>query len=110
MNSIQIFICYVFEVWWKKVIQRSREGHNHKSHPKPDTDRKRKTTKTNTYKTNKKKKQQKKKKKKKKKKNKCTRSTQTSSLLPKRGNHNAKRNDETQGQRAWQDFETWNTP
>ena len=38
--------------------------------------------------------------------NKCTRSTQTSSLFPKRGDHNAKRNDETRGQRARIDFKT----
>ena len=38
--------------------------------------------------------------------NKCTRSIQTSSLFPKRGDHNAKRNDETQGQRIREDFKT----
>ena len=39
--------------------------------------------------------------------NKCTRSTQISSLFPKRGDHNAKRNDETRGQRVGEDFNTW---
>ena len=36
--------------------------------------------------------------------NKCMRSTQTSSIFPKRGDHNAKRNDETRGQRTHEDF------
>ena len=35
------------------------------------------------------------------------RSTQTSSLFPKRGDHNAKRNEETQGQSAREDFKIW---
>ena len=38
--------------------------------------------------------------------NKCTRSKQTSSLIPKRGDHNAKKNEETRGQRAREDFKT----
>ena len=50
----------------KKLIEKSRECHNHKLQPTPDTKRKRKMTKTNMYKTNK-----------------CTRSTQTSSFFPK---------------------------
>ena len=36
--------------------------------------------------------------------NKCTRSTQTSPLFPKRGDYNAKRNEETRGQRAREEF------
>ena len=39
--------------------------------------------------------------------NKCTRSTQTSSLFPKQGYQNAKRNEETRGQREREDFKTW---
>ena len=68
----------------KRLIEKSRECHNHKPQPTPDTKRKRKMTKTNTHKTNKQ----------------MPRSTQTSSLFPKRGAHNAKRNDETRGQRT----------
>ena len=72
----------------KKLIVKSRERHNHKLQPTPDTKRKRKITKqTCTNQTNK-----------------CTRNTQTSSLFPKQGDHNAKRNDETRGQRAQEDF------
>ena len=37
----------------KKLIEKSRECHNHKPQPTPDTKRKRKMTKTSTYKTNK---------------------------------------------------------
>ena len=37
----------------KKLIEISRECHNHKPQPTPDTKRKRNMTKTNTYKTNK---------------------------------------------------------
>ena len=36
--------------------------------------------------------------------NKCTRSTHTSSLFPKRGDHNDKRNEETRRKRAREDF------
>ena len=38
---------------WKKLIEKSRECHNHKPQPTPNTKRKRKMTKTNTHKTNK---------------------------------------------------------
>ena len=51
-------------------------------------------TKTNTYQTNKQIHE------------KHTRSTQISALSPKRGDHNAKRNDETRGQRAQKNFKT----
>ena len=61
----------------KKLIEKSRIFHNHKPQPTPDTKKKRKMTKTNTYKTNKQ----------------MQRSTQTSSLFSKRGDHNAKRNE-----------------
>ena len=65
--------------------------HNYKPQPTPDTKWKRKMTKlTRTKQTNK-----------------CTRSTLTSSLFPKRGDHNAKKNEETRGQRAREDFKKW---
>ena len=37
----------------KTLIEKSRECHNHKPQPTPDTKRKKKMTKTNTFKTNK---------------------------------------------------------
>ena len=58
----------------KKVRETSRECHNHKPQPFPDTKRKRKPTNPNKYKSNKR-----------------TKSTKISSLFPKRGNRNAKR-------------------
>ena len=61
----------------EKLIDTSRESHNHKPQPTPDTKRKRKWHKLTCTKQM----------------NKCTRNTQTSSLFPKRGDHNAKRND-----------------
>ena len=57
----------------KRVREKSRECHNHKPQPFPDTERKRKQTKPNKRKSNKR-----------------TKSTRISSLFPKRGNHNAK--------------------
>ena len=60
----------------KKVREKSRECHNHKSQPLSDTKRKRKQTKP-----------------KKRKSNKRTKSTKISSLFPKRGNRNAKRTE-----------------
>ena len=57
----------------RKVRQKSRECHNHKPQPFPDTKRKRKQTKLNKRKSNK-----------------HTKSTKISSLFPKRGNRNAK--------------------
>ena len=39
--------------WNKQKIEKSRECHDHKPQPTPDTKRKRKMTKTNLYKTNK---------------------------------------------------------
>ena len=64
------------------------------SQPTPDTKKKRKITKLTCTKQT----------------NKCMRSTQTSSLFPKRGDHNTKRNDETRGQRAREDFKTRSAP
>ena len=60
----------------KKVQQRSRECHNHKPQPFPDTKRERKPTNPNKHKSNKR-----------------TKSTKISSLFPKRGNRNAKRTE-----------------
>ena len=60
----------------KKVRENSRECHNHKPQPFPDTKRKRKPT--NPYKH---------------KSNKRTKSTKISSLFPKRGNLNAKKTE-----------------
>ena len=60
----------------KKVKEKSRECHDHKSKPFPDTKRKRKPTNPNKHKSNKR-----------------TKSTRISSLPPKRGNRNAKRTE-----------------
>ena len=60
----------------KKVREKSRECHNHKPQPFPDPKRKRKPTNPNKHKPNKR-----------------TKSTKTSSLLPKRGNRNTKRTE-----------------
>ena len=59
-----------------KVREKSRECHNHKPQPFPDTKRKRKPTNPNKHKSNKR-----------------TKSTQISSLFPKRGNRNTKRTE-----------------
>ena len=64
----------------KKIREQSRECHNHKSQPLPDTKRKRKPTKPNKHKSNK-----------------HPKSTKISSLFPKQGNRNAK-STETQEQ------------
>ena len=75
----------------KMLIEKSRECHDHKPQPTPDTKRKRKMTKTNMNETNKQ-----------------MHEKHTDQLpLPKRGDHNAKWNDETRGQRACEDFKTW---
>ena len=58
----------------KKVSEKSRECHNHKPQPFPDPKRKRKPTNLNKHKPNKR-----------------TKSTEISSLFPKRGNRNTKR-------------------
>ena len=58
----------------KKVREKSREFHNHKPQPFPDTKRKTKPTNLNKHKSNKR-----------------TKSTKISSLFPKRGNRNTKR-------------------
>ena len=58
----------------KKVREKSRECHNHKPQPFPDTKRKEKQIKPNKRKSNKR-----------------TKSTKISSLFPKRGNRNTKR-------------------
>ena len=60
----------------KKVREKSREYHNHKPQPFPDTKRKRKPTNPNKHKSNKR-----------------TKSTKISSLFPKRGNRNTKRTE-----------------
>ena len=60
----------------KKVREKSRECHNHKPQPFPDTKRKRKPTNPNRHKSIKR-----------------TKSTKISSLFPKRGNRNAKRTE-----------------
>ena len=60
----------------KKVNEKSRECHNHKSQPFPDPKRKRKPTNPNKQKSNKR-----------------TKSTKISSLFPKRGNRNTKRTE-----------------
>ena len=58
----------------KKVREKSRECHNHKPQPFPDTKRKRKPTKPNKHKSEKR-----------------TKRTKIMSLFPQRGNRNAKR-------------------
>ena len=60
----------------KRVREKSRECHNNKTQPIPDTKGKRKQTKPNKRKSNKR-----------------MKSTKTSSLFPKRGYHNAKRTE-----------------
>ena len=60
----------------KKVREKSRECHNHKSQPFPDPKRKRKPTNLIKHKPNKR-----------------TKSTKISSLFPKRGNRNTKRTE-----------------
>ena len=60
----------------KRVRENSRECHNHKPQPFPDTKRKRKPTNLNKRKPNKR-----------------TKSTKISSLFPKRGNRNTKRTE-----------------
>ena len=60
----------------KKVREKSRECHNHKPQPFPDTKRKRKPTNPNKHKSNKR-----------------TKSTKISSLFPKQGNCNTKRTE-----------------
>ena len=60
----------------KKVREKSRECHNHKPQPFPDTKRKRKPTNLNKHKPNKR-----------------TKSTKISSVFPKQGNRNTKRTE-----------------
>ena len=60
----------------KKVREKSRECHNHKSQPFLDTKRKMKQTKPNKRKSNK-----------------LTKSTKINSLFPQPGNRNAKRTE-----------------
>ena len=67
---IRLFSCS------KMVREQSRECHNHKPQPFPDTKRKRKPTYLNKHKSNKR-----------------TKSTKISSLFPKRGNRNTKRTE-----------------
>ena len=68
----------------KRVREKSREYHNHKSQPFPDTKRKRKQTKPNKRKSNKR--------------------TKISSLFPKRGNRNAKRTETQEQNNTRQDL------
>ena len=78
----------------KQLTEKSRECHNHKPQPTPDTKRKRKRTKTNTYTTNKQ-----------------MHEKHTDQLtLPQAKWSQHKRNDETRGQRAREDFKTWSAP
>ena len=67
-----IFLALNFHCGSKTVKEKSRESHNHKPQPFPDTKGKRKQTKPNKRKSNK-----------------CTKSTKISSLFPKRGNCDA---------------------
>ena len=60
----------------RKVGEKSRECHNHKPQPFPDSKRKRKPTNPNKHKPNK-----------------HTKSTKISSLFPKQGNRNTKRTE-----------------
>ena len=62
-----------FDSFKKKMREKSKECHNHKPQPFPDTKRKRKPTNPKKHKSNKR-----------------TKSTKISSLFPKRGNRNAK--------------------
>ena len=62
----------------KRVGEKSRECHNHKPQPFPDTKRKRKPTNPNKHKPNKR-----------------TKSTKISALFPKQGNRNTKRTENT---------------
>ena len=64
----------MYFVFQKKVREKSRECHNYKPQPFPDTKKKRKQTKPNKRKSNKR-----------------TKSTKISPLFPKQGIHNAKR-------------------
>ena len=63
----------MYQILKNKVREKSRECHNRKPQPFPDTKRKRKLTKPNKHKSNKR-----------------TKRTKISSLFPRRGNHNAK--------------------
>ena len=47
------FLSPLGNIFQKKLIEKSRECHNHKPQPTPDSKRKRKMTNTNTYKANK---------------------------------------------------------
>ena len=60
----------------EQVREKSRECHNHKPQPFPNTKRKRKPTNPNKHKSSKR-----------------TKSTKICSIFPKRGNHNAKRTE-----------------
>ena len=64
----------------KHLLERSSVCHNHKPQPTPDTKKKRKKGQKHTRA---------------KQTNKCTRSTKTSSVFPKRGNQNANTNEKT---------------
>ena len=67
---------FMISVKKDKVREKSRECHNHKPQPFPDTERKGKPTNPNKHKSNKR-----------------TKSTKIRSLFPKRGNRNTKRTE-----------------
>ena len=69
---------YLFHYLNEKVREKSRDCHNHKPQPFPDTKRKRKPTNPNKHISKKR-----------------TKSNKISSLFPKRGNRNAKRTKNT---------------
>ena len=73
-KALRLALSSPSEVIAKKVREKSRECHNQKPQPFPDTKRKRKPTNLNKHKPNKR-----------------TKSTKISSLFPKRGNRNTKR-------------------
>ena len=68
----------------KMVREKSRECHNYKPQPFPDTKRKRKPTNPNKHKSNKR-----------------AKSTKISSLFPKRGNRNTKRTEKQEQNDTW---------
>ena len=77
VQSVNNHLCNVDIVSLKKKVrEKSRECHNHKPQPFPDTKRKSKPTNPNKHKSNK-----------------STKSTTISSLLPKRGNRNTERTE-----------------
>ena len=74
-HKLPLYVSPVADIQ-KKVREKSRECHNHKPQPFPDTRRKRKPANPNKHKSNK-----------------CTKSTKISSLFPKQGNRNTIRTE-----------------